>query len=150
MTLLRRSENKLPSFPSIFDSWLNRDMMDWTNWNFSDTNTTVPAVNVRESENEFLIDVAVPGMEKDDFRINIDQDVMTISSEKKNEKTEEKKGVYSRKEFSYQSFQRSFTIPEREVDGNKITANYDKGILHITLPKREEAKPKPSRIIEIK
>jgi HSP20 family protein len=150
MTLLRRSESKLPSFPSIFDNWFNRDMMDWANWNFSDTNTTVPAVNVSETENEFVIEVAVPGMEKDDFKINLDQDVMTISSEKKSEKSDDKKGVYSRKEFSYQSFQRSFTLPERLVNAEQIAAAYDKGILHVTIPKREEAKPKPSRIIEIK
>jgi len=149
MTLLKRNESKVPSFPSVFDNWFNRDLTDWMTWNFSETNTTVPAVNVRETENEFTIEVAVPGLNKEDFKINLEQDVLTISSEKKSEKTEEKKGIYSRKEFSYQSFQRSFSFPEKMVDIDKIAANYDKGILHISIPKREESKTKPSRIIEI-
>lgn len=149
MTLLKRSESRVPSIPSLFDNWFNRDLMDWMNWNFSDTNTTVPAVNISETEAEFLIEVAVPGMNKEDFKVSIDQDVLTISSEKKTERKEEKKGVFSRQEFSYQSFQRSFNIPQTLVDGDKISANYDKGILHLTLPKREEAKPKPSRTIDI-
>jgi HSP20 family protein len=149
MTLLRRSESKVPSFPTLFDNWFNRDMMDWMNWNYSDTNTTVPAVNIQETDNDFRIEVAVPGMERDDFKVSLDQDVLTISSERKSEKTEEKKGVYSRKEFSYQSFQRSFNLPQHLVDGDKIEAKYDKGILHLTVPKREEAKPKPARVIHI-
>ena len=83
MTLLKRNESKVPSFPSVFDNWFNRDLMDWMNWNFSETNTTVPAVNVRETESEFNIEVAVPGLNKEDFKINLEQDVLTISSEKK-------------------------------------------------------------------
>jgi HSP20 family protein len=149
MTLLRRSESKVPSFPTLFDNWFNRDMMDWMNWNYSETNTTVPAVNIQETDNDFRIEVAVPGMEKNDFKVRLDQDVLTISSERKSERTDEKKGVYSRKEFSYQSFQRSFNLPQHFVDGDKIEAKYDKGILHLTVPKREEAKPKPARVIHI-
>ncbi|MBN2744799.1 HSP20 family protein [Breznakibacter xylanolyticus] len=150
MTLLKRHESRVPSFPSLFDNWMNRDLMDWMNWNFSDTNTTVPAVNVMENENEFVIEVAAPGMQKDDFKVNLDQDTLTISSERKSEHTLEKKGRYTKHEFSYQSFQRSFTLPERLVDAEKIVAKYDNGILHITLPKREEAKPRPAKVIEIK
>jgi HSP20 family protein len=149
MTLLKRYESKYPSFPSIFDNWLSRDMMDWMNRNFSDTNTTVPAVNVSENENDFQIEVAAPGMTKDDFKITLENDTLTISSEKKEEHNEKKDGQYTRKEFSYQSFSRSFTIPERIVDGDRISAKYNNGLLHITLPKKEEAKPKPSRIIDI-
>lgn len=149
MSLLKRSESNAPSFPSLFDNWFNRDLMDWMNWNFSDTNTTVPAVNVSETDNEFRIEVAVPGMDKNDFKVSLNQDVLTISSERKFEKNDEKKGVYSRKEFSYQSFQRSFNLPERLVDSDKISAKYEKGILYLTLPKREEAKPKPTKVIDI-
>jgi HSP20 family protein len=149
MTLLRRSDSKVPSFPTLFDNWLNRDLMDWMNWNYSDTNTTVPAVNICETETEFKLEVAVPGMDKDDFKVSLDHDVLTITSEKKSEKTDEKKGVYSRKEFSYQSFQRSFNLPQNLVDNDKISAKYDKGILHLSLPKRDEAKPKPSKMIDI-
>ncbi len=100
MTLLRRTENH---FPSIFDRFFNNDMMDWNMSNFSRTNTSLPAVNVLENENEYSIDVAAPGMSKKDFKINFQNNVLTISSEKKEEK-ENNDEAYSRKEFSYQSF----------------------------------------------
>ena len=145
MTLAKRTENY---FPSIFDRFFNNDLMDWNLSNFSSTNTSLPAVNVRENENEFVIDVAAPGMGKNDFKINFQNNVLTISSEKKEEK-EDKKETYTRKEFSYQSFQRSFTVAENTVDTEKINAKYNDGILHITLPKREEVKPKPMREIKI-
>ena len=145
MTLARRTENY---FPSIFDRFFNNDLMDWNLSNFSSTNTSLPAVNVKENENEFVIDVAAPGMTKKDFKINFHNNVLTISSEKGEEK-EDKRENYTRKEFSYQSFQRSFTVAENAVDSEKIDAKYNDGILHITLPKREEVKPKPMREIKI-
>lgn len=122
--------------------------MDWSNLNYSNTNTTLPAVNVLENDNEFVIELAAPGMKKEDFRINLENNILTISSERKEEK-EEKKDQYSRREFSYQSFQRSFTLPEYHADREKVTAKYIDGILNIIIPKREEAKPKPAREIEI-
>ena len=143
--LAKRSENY---FPSIFDRFFNSDMMDWNLSNFSSTNTSLPAVNVKETDNEFTIDVAAPGMDKKDFNINYHNNILTVSSEKKNEK-EEKNEKYTRREFSYQSFQRSFTLAENTVDSDKINAKYADGILHISLPKREEVKPKPLREIKI-
>ena len=143
--LAKRTENY---FPSIFDRFFNNDLMDWNLGNFSSTDTSLPAVNVKEDDNEFEIDVAAPGMSKNDFKINFQNNVLTISSEKKEEK-EDKKESYTRKEFSYQSFQRSFTVAENAVDSDKISAKYDNGILHITLPKKEEIKPKPMREIKI-
>jgi len=148
MTLMRKSDNLWPSFPSLIDSLFSRDMMDWNNTNYSTTNTTLPAVNIRETKDDFQIEVAAPGMEKKDFNINLENDTLTISSEKQKENTSEGDN-YSRREFSYQSFQRSFTLPEHLVDGEKIAAKYSDGILKITLPKREEAKPKPARQIKI-
>jgi HSP20 family protein len=93
--------------------------------------------------------VAAPGMTKDQFKVNYDNGRLTISSEKKDEKTEKKGERYTRREFSYMSFQRSFTIPENLVNGEKIQASYKDGILHLSLPKREEVKPKPAREIKI-
>ncbi len=145
MSLAKRSENY---FPSIFDRFFNNDLMDWNLSNFSSTNTSLPAVNVKENENEFVIDVAAPGMKKNDFKINFQNNVLTIASEKKEEK-EDKNENYTRKEFAYQSFQRSFTVAENTVDSDKISAKYYDGILHIALPKREEVKPKPMREIKI-
>lgn len=147
MTLVKRNSNTL--FPSLFDNFFSRDLMDWNNSNFSNTNTTLPAVNIHENDQEFTIEVAAPGMKKNDFNINLDNNQLCISSEIKNE-TEKKEGNYSRKEFSYQSFRRSFQLPVSLIDGDKISAQYNEGILRIRLPKKEEAKPKPSRMISIK
>jgi HSP20 family protein len=148
MTLLKRSDSYFPSIPSFIDNLFSRDWMDWSTSNFSSTNTTLPAVNIKENDNEYELEVAAPGMKKDNFKINLDNDQLTISSERKDEKNETEDS-YSRREFSYQSFQRSFTIPENLVDGDKISAKYSDGILTVKLPKKEEAKPKPAREIKI-
>lgn len=148
MTLMKRSQNWYPTFPSFFDKVFEGNLMDWSNSNFSSTDTTLPAVNVKESDDAFMIEVAAPGMSKEDFKLNYDNGRLTISSEHKNEKKDEGEN-YTRREFSYQSFQRSFTVPENVVSGDKIAANYKDGILTILLPKREEVKPKPSREIKI-
>ena len=148
MTLSRISDRMFPTIPSFFDSLFTREMMDWNNSNFSSTNSTIPAVNVRENDDSFLIEVAVPGLSKENFKVNLERNLLTISSELKHEKQEDDKN-YSRREFSYQSFQRSFSLPDGSVDGERITARYNDGILNVTLPKREEIKPKPPREIEI-
>ena len=145
MTLARRTEGYVPSF---IDRFFNNDLMDWGTSNFSSTNTSLPAVNVRETGDDYMIEVAAPGMKKKDFKINFQNNVLTISSEKQNE-NEESDDSYTRKEFSYQSFQRSFTVPGNDVDSDKISASYNDGILNIKLPKREEVKPKPAREIKI-
>ncbi len=143
--LAKRNENYLPSF---FDRFWNNELMDWNRSNFSSTNTSLPAVNVKETDDDFVIELAAPGMNKKDFKISFNNNILTISSEIKNEK-EEKDDNYTRKEFSYQSFQRSFTVPDNMVNGDKISAKYNEGILNIVLPKREEVKPQPEREIKI-
>lgn len=143
--LAKRNESYVPSF---FDRFWNNELMDWGLSNFSSTNTSLPAVNVKETDDEFVIEVAAPGMNKKDFKVNFKNNVLTISSERKTE-NKEKDDNYTRREFSYQSFQRSFTVADNVVLGDKITAKYDNGILHITLPKREEVKPQPEREIKI-
>lgn len=148
MTLLRRSNNFFPSAPNFFDRFFNDELMDWNNLNHSSTNTSIPAVNVKEDDNKYEIEVAAPGMKKDDFKVKIENDQLMISSERKQEK-EDKNENYSRKEFSYQSFQRSFTLPEGHVKVDKIKARYNDGILHIELPKRDEIKPQPPKMIDI-
>jgi HSP20 family protein len=149
MTLVKRYDNYFPSLPSFFNNLFSRDLMDWSNLNYSSTNTTLPAVNVRETDNEFEIEVAAPGLKRDDFKVNLDNDMLTISSERKDEKIENGDTGYTRKEFSYQAFQRSFSIPENIVNGDLISAKYNEGILRVVLPKREEVKPKPAREIKI-
>ncbi len=149
MTLAKLSHSSFPSLPSVFDRFFEGDMMDWGNSNFAATNSTLPAVNVKEDDNEFQIDVAAPGLKKEDFKLDYDNGRLTISSEKKNESEVKEGKKITRREFSYQSFQRSFTVPETMVDGDKIKASYADGILHIALPKREEVKPKPAKQIKI-
>ena len=143
--LAKRNENYLPSF---FDRFLNNELMDWGHSNFSGTNSSLPMVNVKETADDFVIELAAPGMDKKDFKVNFKNNVITISSEKEDKK-EEKNENYTRREFSYQSFQRSFTVPENAILGDKIGANYNNGILKVTLPKREEVKPQPEREIKI-
>lgn len=147
-TLLRRNSNLFPVVPSIFNDFL---LDEFSNLNpyFAIKKQTLPAVNVKESENEFKIELAVPGLKKEDFKLAIENNVLTISSERKEEQEEKDKNGYTRKEFSYQSFSRSFNLPEKLVDAEKIEASYNEGILNISIPKREEQKPKPSRLIDI-
>jgi len=109
--------------------------------------SSMPAVNIKEDDKEFMLDLAVPGIDKKDLKIDINEDVLTISSETKNESEENKDG-YKRKEFSYTSFCRSFQIPEN-VNREKIEANYKDGILSVSLPKFEEEKNKISRQVKI-
>jgi len=111
------------------------------------TNGSLPAVNIREDEKNYVLDLAIPGIDKKDLKIDVNEDVLTISSEVKNE-SEEKNDGYKRKEFSYSAFSRSFYIPEN-ADREKIGANYKDGVLSVTLPKQMEEKNKISKTIEI-
>jgi len=114
---------------------------------FSERSNTMPAVNIREDEKKYFLELAIPGNDKNNLKIDINEDVLTISSEIKNE-TEENKDGYKRKEFSYSSFCRSFYIPEN-VNRDKIEANYKDGVLNVGLPKQEEEKNKITRQIKI-
>ena len=146
MTLMKRNGNLLPM---IFDDFFNRDVFDWNNSNYSDTNTTIPAVNIKETAENYEVQVAAPGMTKDDFKVELDGNSLTISSEK-SQQNEQKEGErFSRKEFSYQSFQRTFNLQKDVVDIDKIQAKYENGILHLLIPKKEEVKQKPPRRIQI-
>jgi len=112
------------------------------------SNNTTPAVNVVEEEKAFRIEVAAPGLSRKDFRIDLENDILTISSEQKETK-DEKSRRYMRREFSYNSFKRSFQLPDT-VDMEGIRANHESGILHIVLPKKEEVVQKAPRKIDIK
>lgn len=128
-------------FKSILDDlFLNQD------WNH--TNQTFPSANIIEADDHFDIQLAAPGNKKGDFKIELDGCVLTITS-KKEIKSSEKQGSYTRKEFGYNSFKRSFNIPET-VSTDKISAHYTEGILTVSLPKKVEALPEPKKIISIK
>lgn len=141
MNLIKRNSNLI--LPSLLDEIFKPD---W-NGGIQNFNTSVPAVNIKESETGFKLELFAPGLKKEDFNIEIDQRMLSISSEIQTE-TEEDNETYSRKEFSYTSFKRTFNLPET-VNFDAIEANYENGILSLRLPKREEALPKPKRLIEI-
>ncbi len=137
-------------FPKFFDDNFTKELDQWFGLESSGAKSTLPAVNVKENKDAFTLEVAVPGMKKEDFKVEINNDVLTISAkqeDKKEEKAED--GNYTRREFSYQSFERSFRLPKNQVDGDHIAARYEHGILQLNVPKREEAKEKPARLIEI-
>jgi HSP20 family protein len=145
MTLVK-FKNSRNLFPALFNEFFNSDIFDPENTRFSDS--TLPAVNIKEIKDDFIVEVAAPGMSKDDFKIELDNSLLVISSEKEEKNEEIKDREFTRKEFSYQSFRRSFTLPET-VQEDKIEASYKDGLLQITLPKKEEAKEKPKRLIKI-
>jgi len=130
-----------PFFNDVFDSLLSESF-----WN-DKLASRVPAVNIAETENEFHIELAAPGLKKEDFKISLDKNVLSVSAEKKTENVNEGK-KYSKREYSYNSFVRSFTLPET-IDHNNIEAEYTDGILKLTVAKKEEAKIQ-SREIAVK
>jgi len=146
MSLIKRNEANW--LPSVFDDMFKTDWLGGTT-NVNSIGTSIPAVNIQETEDNFSVEVAAPGKTKEDFNIELDNDVLTISSEdKKEQETTEKSGRYTRKEFSYSTFKRAFSLPD-SVDSEKISAAYNNGVLEISLPKREEAKVQAKRMIEI-
>ena len=133
--------------PSMFDNWFDNDLFNWE-YNNHQAEATLPAVNIKENADAFKVEMAVPGFDKKDFKINLDHNVLTIASEKKVENEHKNGERYTCREYSYQSFSRSFTLPDA-ANGDKISAKYENGILNVEIPKREEAKPKPMRQIAI-
>ena len=125
----------------VFDDFFNNVP---ARTNFSGT---LPAVNVKETEDDYAIELAVPGLKKEDFKVEINEGILTIAAERKTENEEKKEG-YTRREFSFTNFTRRFTLPET-ADENNISASYTDGILVLNLPKKEEAKPQPARLIEV-
>lgn len=150
MKLIKQNPSTLmPTFNGFFDDFFRRDLADWGFQNFSPTRTTLPSVNIVESKDDFLVEMAAPGMSKKDFRIELDNETLTISSEKETKDEVEDNDHYSRREFSYQAFHRTFHLPQTVVDEKKIKASYENGILRVVIPKKEEAKAHPPRMIAI-
>tara|TARA_R110000744_G_scaffold92393_5_gene178902 strand:+ start:3955 stop:4380 length:426 start_codon:yes stop_codon:yes gene_type:complete len=141
MSLTKRNE---VLFPALMNELFRPDWFGGT----ENKRSTVPAVNIKENEKDFELELFVPGRVKDDFKIEIDDSVLTISAEIK-EENEEVKENFTRREFSISSFKRSFTLPDTVATDN-IEATYEGGILKFNIPKKEEALPKPKRLIELK
>ena len=150
MNLVKRNTDNW--LPSIFDDMFKTDWMDNGNGNsgINRIGTSVPAVNISENEDAFTLEVAAPGKTKKDFNLELDNGVLTISSEdRKEEEKKDSNGRFTRREFSYSSFKRAFSLPET-VESEKISAEYKNGVLMINLPKREDAKVQPKKMIDIK
>lgn len=132
-----------PEFPDLFDDFFTKSLFSPVDKSMG----AMPAVNVKETDKEFTLEVAVPGMDKKDFNLEIKNGMLIISAQKENKHEEkDKEGRYVRREFGYQSFTRSFTLPEDHVDVDNIDANYRDGILCVSIPKKEEEKAKPKTI----
>lgn len=143
---LAKSNLDFPSWSNWIDSFFGSDLTSVFTSNFN-TGITLPKVNIRETADAYWVEMAVPGMKKSDFQIDLDNQRLSISTEVKQEE-ENKEDNYTRREFGYASFRRSFTLPD-SIDDDKIQASYNDGILSIHLPKREEARQKPARTIKI-
>lgn len=141
MNLIRKQP---PFFPSLIDDFIKTD------WNLKvpTFSGTVPAVNIKELDSQFEIELAVPGLKKDDFEIEVEDGVLSICSTQEEEQVNEK-GKFTRREFSYSSFRRSFTLPD-SVDPTKIDATYKEGVLLVLLPKHKESQPQPKKLIKIR
>jgi HSP20 family protein len=133
------------AWPSLVEEFFNGDLLP--RFLDAESRQSLPAVNIIEGKDDYRIEVAAPGLRKEDFRINLDNNLLTVSSERE-EKKESNEEKVMRKEFNYYSFSRSFTLPQT-VDSEKIQASHKDGILNIMIPKRDEAKQKPSRDIKI-
>lgn len=142
-----KSNKKETEFPSLLTDFFDYDRFFGNRWFEREFNNSLPAVNIKEDGNQFDIDFAAPGFSKSDFKIDVEDNVLTVSAEKKEEKSEENKR-FTRKEFSYNTFSRSFTLPQT-VNADKIDAKYKDGLLHLQIPKKEEAKSLPKKQITI-
>ncbi|MFB9055305.1 Hsp20/alpha crystallin family protein [Mariniflexile ostreae] len=143
---LAKKSSNYPSRSSWFDDFFLNDFPTVFSSNFN-TGISLPKVNIKETSDDFVVEMAVPGLKKSDFKIDLDNYVLSISAEIEEDKEANDEG-YTRREFGYASFKRTFTLPET-IDEAKINASYNEGVLKIHLPKREEAKQKPARSIEI-
>ena len=145
MSLVKRTnENWLPS---IFDDMFKTDWLGGTT-NVNSIGVSIPAVNIIEKDSGFEVAVAAPGKTKEDFNIELDNDVLTISAQEQKEAEIKEEGRFTRREFSYSTFKRAFSLPDT-VTSAKIEASYENGVLNIVIPKKEEAKVQAKRLIEI-
>lgn len=141
---LAKVSEKMPSlFNDFFKPW-----NEWFDGGFGGREMNVPAVNITEHSDEYKVSLAAPGLKKEDFKIDVDGNMLTISSEKEESK-EEKDKTFTRKEYNYSSFSRSFTLPT-EINREKIEAKYEDGVLKISLPRKEEAKKPTAKHISVK
>lgn len=146
MTLVKRDAGYAPVLSNFFDDFFTRELFNWPS--SSATGTTIPKVNIYETNDEFHVEMAAPGMNKNDFKVELDNNILSISSQKSTKKTDDNNKDYERREFSFQSFYRTFLLPD-SAEVEKINAKYADGILTLIIPKKEENKRKLVKTIKI-
>ena len=144
---MKLMKSRDPWFPTMFDEFFNMPLLSGKGTDFQRVGCEVPAVNIHDIKDEFFLEMAVPGLKKEDFILHLEHGVLSVSSEKES-KTEETNENITKREFNYSSFKRSFTLPDT-VESEKINAEYKNGILKIHLPKRKEAEVQASKQIKI-
>lgn len=150
METLVKSSSLLPSMNTFVEDFFSKDLFDWNTRNFSGLGSTLPSANLKETDTKMEIDLAVPGMKKEDFKIQLENDILSVSCEKKEEKEENNMDEkYTRREFSYQSFYRSFHLPNY-VKQDEIKAEYKDGLLQIVISKDKSNGANKGKIIQIK
>lgn len=148
MTLVK-NKFRTHAFPVHFEDAFFRDLFDLNPKTAQDSFKSTPSVNVKETDNAFTVELAAPGLKKEDFKISVEKNVLTISSELKKEVDSSiEQGKYSKREFGYSSFSRSFTLDEKSTDIENISASYEAGILNVSIPKKSEPE-KAKKTIEI-
>ena len=146
-TFVKSDGSLFPAIPSLFDDRLKKDWLDSSLATRKMTAATLPAANVKETNETFVIEVAAPGMRRDNFKVELQNNLLSVSAEVHGHNNQPEN--YTRREFSYQSFHRSFTLPEDMVEASKISARYNNGMLFITVPKREGGNAKRPKVIAI-
>jgi HSP20 family protein len=148
MTLVKFN-NRTP-FPTFVDRFFNGDPFAMAESRLAAERSFIPAVNVRETDTAFEVELAAPGRQREDFKIQLHEQVLSICSEKKSEsESKDAQGKYSRKEFSFERFERAFTLPENIME-DEITATYEAGVLKLLIPKKEAEKALQPRLIDIR
>lgn len=153
MTLLQKRRKNGDLFPSLTSDLLEHSFFprlwdaenDFWNWNVA---AKVPLANITETQNDYQVELCVPGLKREDFHVDLDEGMLTISCEKEEEKKEEKAN-YKRREFSYNSFSRSFRLPENIMEDG-INAKYENGMLKVSIPKKSVSITKPKKAINVK
>jgi HSP20 family protein len=146
MSLLAKRRQSVPRLYDPLNNFWGDNFMDI--WDQGNRTNTIPSVNIKEEKDSYRVEMAVPGMKKEDFDIDVDGNVMTISSEKESESKQDGEDDFARREYNYSCFSRSFTIPEN-ADANKITAKYTDGVLRLSIAKNPNAQKEKRNQIKV-
>lgn len=142
---LRKLRSMSPFWSSPLDRFFRSDFPDFLG---TDIVETVPSLNLTEDKNNYVIELAAPGLKKEDFNVNVDGNLLTVSCDKETETKEERENGFSRREYNYSSFSRTVTLPDY-ADSDKITAKYLDGVLSLTIPKKPEAQKVATQKIKV-